>query len=120
MTAKEFRQSKKPDLGIYKAGDVWHKEWDGYLDYIKGGYYIVSGKSMTIKDEHDCNELMIEYARIKCQELLEIVAEKAEIIDEDGDTYKTPHIFIHEGEEYKTWVDKESILNAVDLNKFIA
>lgn len=116
MTAKEFRQSKKPDLGIYKAGDVWHKEWDGYLDYIKGGYYIVSGKSMTIKDEHDCNELMIEYARIKCQELLEIVAEKAKTktIYESNDQPSSSF-----GDYEYEVIDKDSIISAVDLNKFI-
>lgn len=48
--------------------------------------------------------LMKSYAKEKCQELLEIVAEKAEIS------------FNRFGEEY---VDKDSILKAVDLDEFI-
>ena len=59
-----------------------------------------------------------EYAKIKCQELLGIVAEKARIINEDGDVYQQPHIFFCNGEAYKNWVDRDSILNAVDLENF--
>ena len=44
-----------------------------------------------------------EYARMKCKELLEIVAEKARI---DFDEY------------WEAIVDKDSILNAVDLETF--
>jgi hypothetical protein len=47
--------------------------------------------------------LMKKYAELKCKELLEIVAEKAEITG----CYSSPHI------------DKDSILNAVDLKEFI-
>lgn len=55
-------------------------------------------------------EFLQEYAKIKCQELLEIVAEKAEI--------KT--VNIPSGLNIKTCVvDKNSILNAVDLETFI-
>lgn len=49
-------------------------------------------------------DAMKEYAKLKCEELLKIVAEKAEVS------------FNKFGEEY---VDKESILNAVNLNEFI-
>lgn len=48
---------------------------------------------------------MKDYAKLKCQELLEIVAEKAKITKS-----------VNFGWEK---VDKGSILSAVDLNKFI-
>lgn len=49
---------------------------------------------------------MQEYAKLKCQELLEIVSEKA----------KTVSV----GSEFNSWeeVDTHSILNAVDLESF--
>ena len=58
--------------------------------------------------------LMQEFAKIKCKELLEIVVEKAKAeikYEYSGNT----------GSEYlDEWavVDKDSILNAVDLEKF--
>lgn len=66
----------------------------------------------------DIEDVVLEYTKLKCQELLEIVAKKAKIADEDNDVYQQPHIFYCKGEEYKTWVDKDSIINAVDLEKF--
>ncbi len=48
--------------------------------------------------------LMKEYAKLKCEELLEIVAEKAESYVIGG---------------LVSQVDKNSILNAVDLDEFI-
>ena len=51
-----------------------------------------------------CKELMVEYARLKCQELLLLVAEKAE----ENFTYSFGYSF----------EDKDSILNVVDLEKF--
>ena len=60
----------------------------------------------------DIEDVVLEYAKLKCKELLEIVAEKAKIVDEDNDVYEQPHVFYCNGEEYKTWVDKDSILNA--------
>ena len=48
-------------------------------------------------------DLMQEYARLKCKDLLEIVAEKAKVEEKWEDYY----------------VNKDSILNAVDLNSFI-
>lgn len=64
--------------------------------------------------EWEFEEALKEFAKIKCQELLEIVAEKAkaEIKYEcSGNTG---------GEYLDEWavVDKDSILNAVDLEKF--
>ena len=47
------------------------------------------------------------------------MAEKAKIKDEDGDVYEQPKGFYCNGELYETWVDKDSILNAVNLNEFI-
>lgn len=53
--------------------------------------------------EGDCAEkLMQEYAKLKCQELLEIVAEKADEAHIGG------------------WdLDRDEVINAVDLDKFI-
>ena len=68
--------------------------------------------------EWEFEEALKEFAKIKCQELLEIVAEKARIINEDGGVYQQPHIFFCNGEAYKNWVDKDSILNCVDLENF--
>ena len=63
-----------------------------------------------------CKELMVEYARMKCQELLLLVAEKARII-EDGDV-DNPYeeYFLDLGGSLR--VDKDSILNVIDLEKF--
>ena len=68
--------------------------------------------------EWEFEEALKEFAKIKCQELLEIVAEKAKIRDEDGDVYEQPKGFYCNGELYETWVDKDSILNCVDLENF--
>ncbi len=66
--------------------------------HLKEGHYFVIKQAMK------------EFAEIKCKELLEIVAEKAEI--------KT--VTIPSGLNIKTCVvDKDSILNAVDLKEFI-
>jgi hypothetical protein len=56
-------------------------------------------------------EAMVGYAQLKCKELLEIVAEKAEIV-------KT---VVQAGEYYDESfsVNKDSILNAVNLKEFI-
>ena len=59
------------------------------------------------------------FAKMKCKELLEIVVEKAKIRDEDGDVYEQPKGFYCNGELYETWVDKDSILNAVNLDEFV-
>ena len=64
--------------------------------------------------EWEFEEALKEFAKIKCQELLEIVVEKAKAeikYEYSGNT----------GSEYlDEWavVDKDSILNAVDLEKF--
>ena len=69
------------------------------------------------KEGYDINEIieeaMIGYARLKCEELLKIVAEKAQ----------TKELFVNgsNGGWYDKvgYVDRDSILNAVDLNEFI-
>jgi len=61
-----------------------------------------------IKTQKDIVKSMQEYAKIKCQELLEIVAEKANIKTENSGGIN--EILV---------VDKDSILNAVDLETFI-
>jgi len=60
----------------------------------------------------DC---MHEYTRIKCKELLEIVAEKAKIVEDGYEQYD--EYWLDLGGSLK--VDKNSILNAVDLKEFI-
>ena len=75
-------------------------------------------KNKLLADGMGTEEALKEFAKIKCQELLEIVAEKARIINEDGDVYQQPHIFFCNGEAHKNWVDKDSILNCVDLENF--
>lgn len=57
--------------------------------------------------------LMKKYAKLKCQELLEIVAEEAQIKQEIE--------YIHSSVGYGSVhvIDKDSILNAVDLDEFI-
>ena len=76
-------------------------------------------ENMQGADFQEIKSALIGFATLKCQELLEIIAEKVKIIDEDNDVYEQPHIFYCNGEEYKTWVDKSSILNAVDFDSFI-
>ena len=54
---------------------------------------------------------MREYAKLKCQELLEIVAEKV----------KRKEVEIPSGLKIiTTEIDKDSIINAVDLDSFIS
>jgi len=58
-------------------------------------------------------EFLQGYAKIKCKELLEVVADNADIYIPDGaymDCYVNPS-FIE--------IDRSSILNAVDLETFI-
>lgn len=66
------------------------------------------------KNSNDINDIieeaMIGYARIKCEELLLLVAEKAS---------KLPTtIFIEPGTCHTARLSKDSILNAVDLDSF--
>jgi hypothetical protein len=58
--------------------------------------------------EDDVIKAMKEYAKIKCQELLEIVVEKARLTSENSGEINERRV-----------VDKDSILSAVDLEQFI-
>jgi hypothetical protein len=71
---------------------------------------------------------MKEYTELKCKELLEIVAEKAKIKTEKKSQYgkyrkwqkvKDDEEFDLFDYEMRNSVDKDSILNSVDLKEFI-
>lgn len=64
----------------------------------------------------DIEDVVLEYTKLKCQELLEIVTDKVRIV-EDGDI-DNPYeeYFLDLGGSLR--VNKDSILNAVDLEKF--
>jgi hypothetical protein len=55
--------------------------------------------------ESDFKTAMQEYAQLKCKQLLEIASDKAEAVYDLNDSYRVI-------------VDKDSILNCVDLEKF--
>lgn len=89
------------------------EEWLSQTDQtnLKQGHYFV------------IEEAMKEYAKMKCKELLEIAAEKC-LIEEihkrpiDGSiTKRLSYAFGGENTEYT--INKDSILNAVNLNEFI-
>ena len=83
-------------------------------DLLHESYFnIVLDIRETYLTDSDITSAMKEYARLKCEELLKIVAEKAQ----------TKELFVNgsNGGWYDKvgYVDKDSILNAVDLNEFI-
>lgn len=82
------------------------KEWLLQTDHsnLKEGHYFV------------IEEAMKEYAKLKCEELLKIVAEKAKI--ETKPKENILNLSMMDDWSYYT-IDKNSILNAVDLNEFI-
>jgi hypothetical protein len=62
-------------------------------------------------DLQEIESALIGFAELKCKELLEIVAKKAKIIESRS---------MVNGYDYtERLVDKDSILNAVDLKEFI-
>ena len=61
--------------------------------------------------EQDILDCMHEYAKIKCQELLEIVAEKSSTL--------SATIYISPGTPHTARLSKDKILNAVNLDDFI-
>ncbi len=63
--------------------------------------YRIENSNFRIREGKNTENLMQEYAKLKCKELLEIVAEKAQVTD------------------YGYAVSKDSILNVVDLDSFI-
>ena len=77
--------------------------------YLLNNRVEVFGEYGDTSQMEEFAKAMQEYTRIKCKELLEIVAEKAEV--------KT--VSIPNGLNIKTCVvDKDSILNVIDLEKF--
>lgn len=64
-------------------------------------------ENMQCTDMQEIESTLIGFAKLKCEELLKIVAEKAEVAQCENNDY------------YEYEVDKDSILNAVDLNEFI-
>ncbi len=82
------------------------EEWLSQTDQtnLKEGHYFV------------IKEAMKEFAELKCKELLEIVVQKAETktIYESNDQPSSSF-----GDYEYDVVDKDSILNAVDLKEFI-
>ncbi len=69
-------------------------------------------------EQEDIEFLMQEFAKIKCQELLEIVADEALVQERSAYLEFTPCKSIDKGLTVIE-VNKNSILNVVDLNKFI-
>lgn len=70
--------------------------------------------------EPDVVEAMQEYAKLKCQQLLEIVAEKAKVENNCHGIYENEvATVLYTENEGSYFVSTESILNAVDLNEFI-
>jgi len=69
----------------------------------------------TVCFSKDVQKAMKEYARLKCKELLEIVAKKAKTktVYEANDQPSSSF-----GDYEYEVVDKDSILNAVDLEEF--
>ena len=65
-------------------------------------------ENMQGADYQEIESALIGFATLKCQELLEIVAEEAEVKE-----------YFELNYEWTYTVDKDSILNAVDLDKFI-
>lgn len=65
-------------------------------------------ENMQGADYQEIEDALIGFAKLKCQELLEIVAEKAEIKE-----------YFELNYQWTYSVDKDSIINAVDLDKFI-
>ena len=77
---------------------------------------ILNKDESGIYNEQDILKAMKEYAELKCKELLQTVAEKAKtktVYESDGQPSSSFPDF-----EYEV-VDKNSILNAVDLKEFI-
>ena len=77
------------------AEDLLHEQY----------FNIVLDIRETYLTDSDITSAMKEYARLKCEELLKIVAEKAQVYADEGG--------------YSEFVDEDSILNAIDLNEFI-
>lgn len=84
-----------------------------------------SGYSMDLyyHTGEDIEEMLQEYAKLKCKELLLLVAKKALIREiyvspvNGVETSRLSYAFGGENTDYS--IDKDSIINAVDLETFI-
>ena len=86
------------------AEDLLYNNYEG-----KSVWSDLNTKKGDVYYEDDVKNAMQEYAKLKCQELLGIVVEKALVKTVD----------IPSGLKIKTTVvDEDSILNAVDLESF--
>lgn len=90
--------------------------------YLLNNRVEVFGEYGDTSQMEEFAKAMQEYTRIKCQELLEIVAEKVNIRHTftsaiDG---KTTHSYdkIFSTENSMFTIDKDSLVNVVDLEKF--
>lgn len=72
-------------------------------------------ENMQGADYQEIEDTLIGFAKLKCQELLEIVAEKSQI---KTATFGNIGVIGFSDIEYKE-IDKDSILNCVDLDSFI-
>lgn len=87
--------------------------------YLLDNRIEVFGEYGDTSQMEEFTKAMQEYARIKCEELLEIVAKKAKV----GSDWKykggDSNIVGNYTKTLVYKVDKDSILNAVDLDSFI-
>lgn len=99
----------------------------GYLDLLviprtcfQGWEYTLMGRVQQLGKDYSklcLNELEAKkHTKIKCQELLEIVAEKVNCKDVQTHEILDNHDL---GCDYRIQVNKDSILNAVNLEEFI-
>lgn len=82
---------------------------DFLQEHLEISHFYLDKYEQTCCFSADVQKAMREFAELKCKELLEIVAEKAKTRKEYYDPFIEPSII----------VDKDSILNAVNLKEFI-
>ena len=97
---------------------------DFLQEHLEISHFFSDAYEETVCFSKDVQKAMKEYTKLKCQELLLLVAEKATIRHTftsaiDG---KTIHSYdkIFSTENSMFTIDKDSILNAVDLETFIS
>ena len=92
--------------------------------YLLNNRVEVFGEYGDTSQMEEFAKAMQEYTRIKCKELLEIVAEKAKMAETYYNYVDKKYVteIIQEkefkGEQEIIFIDKNSILNAVDLETF--
>lgn len=81
-------------------------------------YLILDSRDTNIYSE-DIGKAMADFARYKCKELLEIVIEKAKVENECYPIIPNSiESIIYTHNEGSFFINKDSILNAVDLETF--